>query len=131
MITQNASSRSSPQAFGRRIFAAGVAATIIASFQPSAHAQQADDAAQILKTMSSYLASQKTISMTFDSDIEVITSDLQKIQFASSGRIQLSRPDKLRATRTGGYADLELTFDGKTVSILGKNENKFVQALYA
>jgi hypothetical protein len=33
-----------------------------------------DDAGQILKAMSDYLAAQKTISLTFDSDIEVITT---------------------------------------------------------
>jgi hypothetical protein len=87
----------------------------------------ADDAEKILKEMSSYVASQKVISVTFDSDIEVITPDLQKIQFASSGQLSLSRPNKLRATRTGGYADIELVFDGKTATVFGKNINAFAQ----
>ena len=39
----------------------------------------------------------------------------------------LSRPDKLRAHRVGGYADVALFFDGKTVSILGKNLNAYAQ----
>ena len=38
-----------------------------------------DDADQILKAMSDYLSSQKTISATFDSSLEVITTDLEKI----------------------------------------------------
>jgi len=88
----------------------------------------AQDAEKILKAMSDYVTSQKTLSLTFDSDIEVITSELQKIQFASSGQVLLARPDKLRATRTGGYADVELVFDGKTVTVLGKNVNAFAQA---
>ena len=87
----------------------------------------ADDAGKILKSMSDYVSSQKAISVTFDSDIEVITPDLQKIQFASSGQLLLSRPDKLRATRTGGYADIELVFDGKTATVFGKNINAFAQ----
>lgn len=87
----------------------------------------ADDAGKILKSMSDYIASQKVISATFDTDIEVITPDLQKIQFASSGQLSLSRPDKLRATRTGGYADIELVFDGKTATVFGKNINAFAQ----
>ena len=81
----------------------------------------------ILKSMSDYLAGQKVISLTFDSDIEVITPELQKIQFTSSGQVLLNRPDKLRAARTGGYTDVELVFDGKTLSILGKDENAFTQ----
>jgi hypothetical protein len=89
-----------------------------------AHAQ---DAGKVLKAMSDYLTGQKTISMTFDSDIEVITSELQKIQFTSSGQVLLNRPDKLRATRTGAYTDVELMFDGKTATVLGKHLNVFAQ----
>jgi hypothetical protein len=89
---------------------------------------QAQDAGRILKAMSDYVTSQKVLSLTFDADIEVITSELQKIQFTSSGRVLLSRPDKIRASRTGGYADVELVFDGKTVTVLGKNVNAFAQA---
>ena len=37
-----------------------------------------------------------------------------KSNFASSGQIKLNRPDKLRIRRTGGYADVELVYDGKT-----------------
>jgi hypothetical protein len=103
--------------------ALSVAGTILVT--ASAHAD--DSAKTILKAMSDYVASQKTIQVAFDTDIEVITSDLQKIQFASSGSLLLSRPDKLRATRTGGYADIELVFDGKVFTLYGKNLNSFTQ----
>ena len=93
---------------------------------PAARAQS-DDAGKILKAMSDYVSSQKDIVARFDSDIEVITPDLQKVQFTSSGEVQLSRPDKLRARRTGGYADVELVFDGKTLSVLGRNINAYAQ----
>ena len=82
---------------------------------------------KILKKMTDYVSSQKVISATYDTDIEVITNDLQKIQFASSGEMLLSRPDKVRAMRKGGYADVELIFDGKTLSVLGKNLNAYAQ----
>jgi hypothetical protein len=85
------------------------------------------DAAGMLKAMTDYVASQKNISITYDSDIEVITSHLQKIQFTSSGQVQLSRPDKLRATRTGGYRDVEVVFDGKLVTINDKDAKHFAQ----
>jgi hypothetical protein len=93
---------------------------------PSARAQ-ADDATKILKAMSDYVASQKSISLNFDTDVEVITPEIQKIQFASSGKLLLSRPDKLWASRTGGYADVELIFDGKAVTIFGKDRNVYAQ----
>jgi hypothetical protein len=84
---------------------------------------QAGDAERILKAMSDYLTSQKAMMVSFDADIEVITPDLQKIQFASSGKLLLRRPDKLRFSRTGGYADIDVTFDGnymQTVDAYGR-----------
>jgi hypothetical protein len=96
------------------------------AFAPHALAQ-GDDAGKILKAMSDFMASQKAYSMTYDSDIEVITTDLQKIQFTSSGQVQVIHPDKLHATRTGGYKDLEFVFDGKTLSINVKDKNLFAQ----
>lgn len=68
------------------------------SFASQAGAENAD-AEKLLKGMADYVSSQKTLTVTYDSDIEVITSKLQKIQFTSSGQVQLSRPNKLRATR--------------------------------
>ncbi len=95
---------------------------------PHAAAQAAgDDAGQILKSMSDYLAAQKTISLTFDSDVEVITPDMQKIQFTSSGSLLLRRPNEIRATRTGGYSDVEILFDGKTLTVYGKNINGYTE----
>ena len=93
-----------------------------------ASSARADDPAKILKSMADYLSNQKTLSATFDSDIEIITPELQKIQFASSGQIKLNRPDKLRVRRTGGYADVELVYDGKTISLYGNNAKVYVQA---
>jgi hypothetical protein len=106
---------------------ASSASTIAIAQSPGAAGAQSDDAAKLLKAMSDYVASQKNISATFNSDIEVITPDLQKIQFDATGQFVLSRPDKLRVTRTGGYADVEIVFDGKTATVFGKNLNAFAQ----
>jgi hypothetical protein len=97
----------------------------IAFTAPSA---RADDPAKFLKAMTDYTAAQTSISATFDSDIEVVTPELEKIQFTSSGKLQLTRPDKLRISRTGGYADVQLVYDGKTVSIYGNNAKIYAQA---
>ena len=91
-------------------------------------AVRADDPAKILKAMTDYLGAQTTLSASFDSDLEVITPELQKIQFSSSGQLKLSRPDKLRIRRTGGYADVELVYDGKMLSLYGNNAKSYVQA---
>jgi len=94
---------------------------------PAMAQPQASDAKAILKAMSDYVSSQKTIELTLDSDIEVITPQLEKIQFTNSGGMLLSRPDKVWAHRVGGYADVALTFDGKTVSVFGKHINGYAQ----
>jgi hypothetical protein len=86
-----------------------------------------DDAEKLLRGMADYVASQKALAVTYDSDIEVITSTLQKIQFTSSGQVQLSRPDKLRATRTGGYRDVEIVFDGKLLTVNNKDGKDYAQ----
>jgi hypothetical protein len=96
------------------------------SFIPAARAESSD-AEKLLRGMADYVASQKNLAVTFDSDIEVITSNLQKIQFTSSGQVQLSRPDKLRATRTGGYRDVEIVFDGKTLTVNNKDAKDYAQ----
>jgi len=105
-----------------------VASAVVLMLSMAGTARAEDDAAKILKASTDYVAAQKSISATFDSDIEAITPDLQKIQFTSSGQMKLSRPDKLRIRRTGGYADVELTYDGKTLTIYGNNAKFYVQA---
>jgi hypothetical protein len=85
------------------------------------------NAKALLKAMSDYLAAQKTISMSYDSIFEVVTDDHQKLQIATSGTIDLSRPDKIRTTRKSGFADTEMVFDGKTLSFLGKGKNAYIQ----
>ena len=41
--------------------------------------------------------------------------------------MSLSRPDKVRTARSGGFVDVETVFDGKTLTLLGKNANKYTQ----
>lgn len=110
----------------RRIFAPGV--ILCAAILASGAQAQGDDAVLILKKMSAYIGGQPTIQATIDSDVEIVTDGLQKIQFASSGQVMLSRPDKLRASRTGGYADVELVFDGKKLTVFGKHISAYSQS---
>ena len=77
--------------------------------------------------MSDYLAAQQAISFEYDSSLEVVTKQNQKLGLASSGTLTLNRPDKLHATRTGGFANIELVFNGKTLTLLGRNANAYAQ----
>ena len=94
----------------------------LAKFTDSAQAKE------LLKSMSEYLAKQQAISFSYDATLEVVTNDKQKLALASSGALTLNRPDKIRAVRSGGFVDVETLFDGKTLTLLGKNANKYTQA---
>ena len=90
---------------------------------------QADeaDARRILKAMSDYVGAQATISFDFDATLEIITTDNQKLALASSGSVTLNRPDKIHVKRYGGFADIEMSFDGEKLTLLGKNYNIYTQ----
>jgi hypothetical protein len=92
-----------------------------------AGSSRADDATDIMKRLSTYLASQKNFSFDFNSSIEVVTPEGEKIQFDSTGDASVARPNMFRAHRVGGYTDIELVADGKTLTLLGKNINKYAQ----
>jgi hypothetical protein len=94
---------------------------------PSGARADEADARKLFKAMSDYMAAQKAISLQYDTILEVVTKDKQKLGIASSGKITLNRPDKIHATRTGGFADVEFLFDGKTLTLLGKTENLYGQ----
>jgi len=89
------------------------------------------DAKALLKAMSDYLAAQQTISFDYDAVLEVVTKEGQKIGLASSGTVSLSRPDRIRAARAGGFADIEMLFDGAKLTMLGKNANMYTQIAIA
>ncbi|TCR82185.1 DUF2092 domain-containing protein [Rhizobium sp. BK376] len=102
------------------------AAALLSGGTSGAKAGEAD-AKNLLKAMSDYMASQKTMSFSYDTNLEVVTKDHQKLLLASSGKMEVNRPDKIRVTRSGGFANVELLFDGKTLTLLGKDANLYTQ----
>ena len=90
---------------------------------------QADSASakRIVKAMSDYMASQNNLSGEFDVTLDVITPELEKIQFAASGSLLLARPDKVRLIRKGGYTEVELLSDGKTMTISSMGGGTYAQ----
>jgi len=119
-----------PKAAGSAVATISVVALawMVVAVTPSATRADEAEAKSLLKAMSDYLAAQKTISFAFDTNFEVVTKEQQKLSLMSSGTVNLSRPDKVRSTRTGGFANTETNFDGKTVTLLGKNSNFYLQA---
>lgn len=88
---------------------------------------EAESAKRLLKAMSDYLAAQQAISFDYDATLDIVTKEDQKLALASSGTVTLKRPDKVHATRAGGFADVEMLFDGETLTFLGKNANRYAQ----
>ena len=104
-----------------------LALTVVSGMTSVVAAGEAE-AKELLKAMSEYLAGQKAISFNYDTNLEVVTKDHQKLLLASSGKVEMGRPDKIRVTRTGGFANVEMTFDGKTLTLLNKDDKVYAQA---
>jgi len=104
-----------------------LALTVIGTASISVARADEAQAKSLLKAMSDYPAGQKAISFDYDSNLEIVSTQQQKIGLASSGTLTLNRPDKLHATRNGGFANVEMVFDGKTLTLLGKNANLYAQ----
>jgi hypothetical protein len=108
---------------------AAVLVVVVAAGGANISAGQADEAnaKSLLKAMSEYLAAQNAISFDYDSTLELVSTQQQKIALAGSGTLTLNRPDKLHATRAGGFSNIEMGFDGRTLTLLGKNANLYAQ----
>jgi len=77
--------------------------------------------------MSDYMGAQSALSFEFDATLGIVTTEGQVLDLASSGSVVINRPDKMRAKRSMGFADMESVFDGKTLTVLGKNLNVYTQ----
>ncbi len=107
-----------------KTIAAAIGGLILAVSPASA---EESEAKAVFKAMSDFLGAQKSISVSYDATLEIVTAEMMKVGLASSGNLSFSRPDKLRMTRTGGVADVEVVFDGKTLSAYGKRLNAFAK----
>ncbi|MGO4739006.1 DUF2092 domain-containing protein [Bosea sp. 2KB_26] len=105
----------------------GLLAAMAVTGVPAPVASAEGDARSIVKAMADYLSRQENLSLKFDADVEVVTPAVEKIQFSASGEVTMSRPNKFRISRTGGYADVELISDGSNVTVFDRGGNRFAQ----
>jgi hypothetical protein len=82
----------------------------------------------LLAAMTEYLAVQQALSFDLDSTTEVVTTDGAKVAIASSGSLVMERPDKIRLRRDGGFATVEMTFDGKQLSVANSDAKVYAQS---
>lgn len=117
--------------FGDALRYAVIICLLVAVSTVARAADSASEAHEVFKSMADYLVKQKTIEFTFDSSIEVITPEIQKIQYTSSGHAFVERPDRIRVTRLGGTGQLDLYFDGKTATLYGPGIKTYAQIVEA
>ncbi|KQV42782.1 hypothetical protein ASE37_19660 [Rhizobium sp. Root268] len=105
-----------------------MAATACAAAWPASAQDPIEPAAvKVLAAMSDNLKSMPALSVDYDADQEVIDLEGQKIQYSASGTIALDRAKGFLLTRRGPFADAEVIFDGKTISLHGKDTNVYAQ----
>lgn len=107
--------------------AVAVLALLVGLATPFGASADEADARKLLKAMSTYLTAQKVFSFQYDTNLEIVTTEQQKLALASSGTLTLNRPDKMHGMRTGGFADVEFLFDGKTLTLFNKTTNRYGQ----
>ena len=117
---------SRPKRMLSAVSALALVLTVWMARSPGVVAEEAD-ARRLLKAMTDYVGAQQAIAFDYDATLEVVTKDRQKLQLASSGTVSLARPDKIRTTRSGGFVDIETVFDGKTLTLFGKNKNIYTR----
>src|SRR5215211_6221456 len=110
----------------RTVFRLATVVTIAGAVVPATWANETS-AQSILKAMADYVSRQENLSARYDADVEVVTPAVEKIQFSASGELTMSRPNKFRISRTGGYADDELISDGSNVTIFDRDGKRFAQ----
>jgi hypothetical protein len=92
----------------------------------SAYATDAE-ARAMLKAMSDYVGGLSSVETEVDTDLEVVTPDMEKISFASSSKLQMGRPNQVHLQRMGSFANIDLLFNGKQLTIRDRNNNVFGQ----
>jgi hypothetical protein len=118
----------------RRRFATALSAScviaVFAALPALAYAQSAGiapEATKILKASTDFLAGQQRFSAETRNTLEVVLKTGQKIEFNSTARQSVQRPDKLRAERTGDLVEQVFVYDGKTLTLSEPGSKVYAQ----
>jgi hypothetical protein len=109
---------------------ASLLTVLLLLFSSSAAADSAaidPEADKVLRSMSSFLGSLSSFSMKANIENELVTDEGEKLQFSSSAKVSMERPGNLHMKRKGMFADMEMIYDGKTLTLHGKKKNLYIQ----
>jgi hypothetical protein len=109
----------------RRCAIAGLAMLSVAAQAQSAGI--APEATRILKASTDFLASQQQFSADTRNTLEIVLKSGQKIEFNSTARQSVQRPNKLRAERTGDLVEQVFVYDGKTLTLYEPQDKVYAQ----
>lgn len=70
-----------------------------------------------LRTMGDFLREQKSFSVSTTTDTDYVTDTGQKITVSAQGKLDVVRPNKVRAAITSDRKEREFFYDGKTFTI--------------
>jgi hypothetical protein len=87
----------------------------------------APEAKQLLKASTDFLASQQRFSADTRNTLEIVLKSGQKIEFNSTGRQAVQRPNKLRSERSGDLVEQLFVYDGKTLTLYQPQEKVYAQ----
>jgi hypothetical protein len=85
------------------------------------------EADRILRAMSTYLGGLAAFSVQADVDDEIMDLAGQKLQLSSSANLLLERPNHFHAHRQGPLADVEVIFDGQTLTLHGSRHQIYAR----
>jgi hypothetical protein len=84
-------------------------------------------ARQIFHDMSAYLGSLESFAFDYDSTLDIVTTEDQKLAISSSGHVALDRSGNFHSVRRGGFATIELGFDGQAMTVMNRDVGVFAR----
>ena len=82
-------------------------------------------AEDILKTMGATIAGARQFSFKVRSTMDEPIEGGPMVERASQGRISVSRPNKVFASRSGDLVTRDVWYDGSTLTVFDKNQNAY------
>lgn len=117
----------SPLTVGLSRCCALVALAVVPVATQAQPAGVAPEARQILKASTDFLASQQRFSADTRNTLEIVLTSGQKIEFNSTARQSVQRPDKLRSERSGDLVEQVFVYDGKSVTLYQPQDKVYAQ----
>jgi hypothetical protein len=117
----------SPLAAGLGRCCAIVALAVVSVAAQAQSAGIAPEAKQILKASTDFLSSQQRFSADTRNTLEIVLKSGQKIEFNSTGRQSVQRPNKLRSERSGDLVEQLFVYDGKSLTLYQPHEKVYAQ----